>query len=117
MVNEPILLSVRTRGKACVTDTIGIFQRILIENTAIIVLPPILYVHGIISHKLKLTEAVIPVIGSSGAVDDEVLACAGVNELLGALIRGETDIKRSTVGGFLPWIRGHGEDLSLGEIG
>ena len=70
MIHNPILLSIRARGKACVYHAMGALHGILIENTSLVVLTPVLGIHGIIADKFRLAKTVVPVIGSIGGIDD-----------------------------------------------
>jgi hypothetical protein len=62
MVDDPILNLVKTRCEARVAHSVGLVEHILVENTAFIVLTPVLCVHGIHSHKLKLSKAITAIV-------------------------------------------------------
>jgi hypothetical protein len=62
----------RTR-EARVANSVGFVERILVENAAFIVLTPVLCVHRIHSHKLKLSKAIIATVRAGGRVNQKGL--------------------------------------------
>ena len=117
MIHNPILPPIRTSRKTRMPDPIRLLQRILIEHTPLIILPPVLHIHGVVSHQLKLTKAVVTIVRPRRGVNDEGLVCVGVCELLGAFVGGETGIEGAAVGSLFPWVGGDGEELARGEVG
>ncbi len=67
------------------TNPVSVLESILIEHTILVVLPPILIVHGIFAYELQLPKTVVPVIRSRGAIDDELLP-VWTGELLWAFV-------------------------------
>ena len=66
-------------------NPVSMLESVLIEDAIIVVLPPILIVHGIFTYELQLPETVVPVIRSRGAIDDELLP-VWTGELLWAFV-------------------------------
>ena len=117
MINNPVLLTIRTYSEARMADTIGFCRYILVKHTAFSVLSPVLPIHWIIAYKLKKSETVVPVIGACGGINDKVLTRLRVDKLLGTFIAGETDVLEATVRSLLPCLIGDAEDLAFGEVG
>jgi hypothetical protein len=88
-------------------NAISLFHRILVEHAAFVVLPPVLWVHGVIAYQFQLTETVVAVVTASGRVDNKFLACLGICELLRAFVWGETVVLSAAVGSLLPGILGY----------
>lgn len=117
MINNPVVLPIRTRREAGVPDSIRLIRRVLVKHAAGVVLAPILHVHRVVAHELELTKTVVAVVGVAGGVDNEGLAGAGVGELLGAFIGGELVVEGAAVGRFFPGVGGDAKDLTVGEVG
>ena len=116
MVNNPILAAIRTLCETGVSDSERFFLGVLVENTALVVLTPIGWVHWVITYELELAEAVVAVVAAGRAVDYECLAGGRVGELLRSFIRGQADVgegRGSAVGCLLPGIRGRADYGSL----
>jgi len=86
VIHDPALLPIRTRREARVANAICLVGRVLVEDAALVILAPVLHVHGVIADELELPEAVVAVVGAGGGVDDEVLAGLRVDQLFGTFI-------------------------------
>lgn len=87
MIHDPVLSPVRTRCETRVANSVGLLKRVLVEDAALVVLAPVLGIHGIRSNKLKLSEAIVAVVGAGGGVNYECLVCVWVRQLFWALVR------------------------------
>lgn len=114
MIHDPILHPIRTLRKTRMSNSVRLVPRVLVKDTPLIILPPVLHVHGIITDKLELTEAIITAVGPRGGVDYECLAGSGVCELFRSLVGGEADVEGAAVGGLFPRVGWHAEDLTGG---
>lgn len=99
------------------THTIGLIASVLVEDAAFVVLAPILRVHRIVAHELQLAEAVVPVVRTGGAVDQEGLVGGWVGELLRAFVGAEALVEGAAVRRLFPGVGGHADDLALGDVG
>lgn len=117
MINNPVLLPIRALREARMPHTVRVLQRVLVEDAAVVVLAPVLHVHGILADELQLAEAVVAVIGTRGGVDDELLARVRVRELLGPFVGGEAVVDGAAVGRLLPCVFRDAEDHALGKVG
>lgn len=98
------------------SNAIRLLECILVEDTTLVVLPPVLWVHRIFTDQLELSEAIVPVVGASCTVDDEVLSRVRVDELFWSFVGGQTLVEGSAVWRLFPCVIGHADDLPLGEI-
>ena len=114
----PYALSLAKRMKSvCVSHEFSYvyhLPRVLIKDGEW-VLAPVAGIHRVVANQLELREAVIAVVGASGAVDDKGLASIRVGELLGAFIRRKTVVARAAKRCLLPRILRDRDDLALGE--
>lgn len=107
MIHHPVLASIGTPHKTCMTDTVRHLQCILVKDAAFVVLSPVLVIHWVRADELEEAEAVVAVVGARGGVDDEVLAGGRVDELLGSFVGGEIVVEGPAVGGSFPGIVGN----------
>lgn len=117
VVNDPVLAAVWTGGETRVANAVCLFLGVLVEYATLVVFLPVLRVHWVWTDQLKLTEAVIPVVTSSGRVNDELLPGLWVGQLLWAFVRGETVIFPPTVGGLLPSVLWYTEEETNVSVG
>lgn len=96
--------------------TISRHAGVLVEDR-IRVLAPVTRIHGVVAHKLELSETIVAVVGTCGAVDHELLASLRIRELLWAFIGGQTIVASTAKGSLFPCILGYGDDLSLRKRG
>ena len=116
MIHNPILATIWTSREARVTNTIRGLKRILIEDAARRLLGPILRVHRVRPYKLQLAEAVIPIIRTRRAVNDEILVGFRIRELLRPLIRRKPIILLAPIRRLLPRLRRRRDNLPLRQI-
>lgn len=116
MIHDPILAPIRTLCEARMSDSIRLLQRVLVKHTPLVVFTPVLRVHGVLADEFELAETVVPVIGSSRAVDEEVLPRFGIDELFGSFVGAETDVKGAAVGCLFPGVRGRADDGAFAEV-
>ena len=95
---------------------VSMLESVLIEDAVLVVLPPILVVHGIVAYELQLSETVVPVIRSRSTVDDELLPGLEISQLLRAFIRAQPIILHPSVRRPLPRLSRDAQDLSFGDI-
>jgi len=117
MIHNPILRPVRTFHKTCMTNPIGFSLRILIKDTASVVLFPRTGIHWIVSDKFELAEAIVGIIRSSGTINDELLACDRIVELLRPFVGRKSNIHGAVIRRFLPRVGRCGYYLALRKAG
>lgn len=117
VVHNPILLLIWALGERGMSNTVSLVEGVLVENAALVVLTPISSVHWVISNKFELTKAVVTVVGSGSAVDDELLASVWVGELLRAFVRSIANVLSTSVWGKLPGVVWGRDDLSGSNVG
>jgi hypothetical protein len=88
VIYNPILLEIWTLDEAGMANTISLFVWVLIEHAPIILLLPIVRVHGVLAYEFQLAETVVAVVRATAAVDDELLVSLWVGELLRSLVGG-----------------------------
>ena len=97
-------------------NPVSMFESVLIEDAIIVVLPPILIVHGIFTYELQLPETVVPVIRSRSTVDDKLLPGFKISQLLRAFIGAQPVVLHPAIWCSLPRLSRNTQDLPLGDI-
>lgn len=54
VVYNPILAAVRRSGEAGVPDAVGLLERVLVEDAALVALLPVLRVHRVVADEFEL---------------------------------------------------------------
>lgn len=116
VIHNPVFGAIRTLGEARMSNTIRLCLGILVEDTTLVVLAPIGWVHWVITNEFELAEAVVAVVRASCAVDHKLLACGGIGELLRAFVGGKTLVEGATVRCLLPRVVRSADDLAFGEV-
>lgn len=116
VIHNPVFGAIRTLGEACMTNTIRLCLGVLVEDTPLVVLTPIGWVHWVITNELELAEAVVAVVRASCTVDYELLTCGGIGELLWAFVGGKTLVEGTTVRCLLPRVVRRTDDLAFSEV-
>lgn len=117
MIRDPALLAIRTGREASMTDSVRSGLDVLSKDAVVIVLFPGTRVHGIVSHQFELTETVVAIIRPGSTVNEKVLTCRGVDELLWPFVARQSNVKRPAIWRLFPRVRGRADDLAIGEIG
>lgn len=106
VINNVILRSIGACGKTGVARGIHPFEGVLVKNTALAVFTPGLVLHGIVTHQLQHPEAVKGRVDPRGRVNDKVLPCGWIDELLGPFVGRQTRVG-AAVGDAFPRLVGH----------
>lgn len=98
------------------TNAVSALECVLVKDAAFVVFLPVLVIHRVVADELELSEAVVAVVGPCGRVDDELLACLWVRELLGSFVGAEANVFCPAVRRLLPGVCRHAENLAFREV-
>ena len=114
MIHDIVFRAVGARGIARVPCSVDTSLCVLMEYAAV-GFGPGLILHGIIARQFKHADAVERGVDACGGVEDEILACSGVDQLFGPFVSSKAD--GPTVGDLLPGLIGDGNHAPVGQVG
>ena len=114
MIDDIIFRAVGAGGIARVTCAIDARLRVLMEYAAVGFGPGLVF-HGVVPCEFKLADAVERCVDTRGGVEDETLACSGIDKLFRPLVRSKADWP--AVGDLLPGLIGDRNHAPVCQVG